>query len=65
MKRWVGLGVIADNVINLAAPWKKVTHVAQPQKMPLRKTAGHPAVLLCRTLLTLAPENINFAPESS
>jgi len=45
MKRWVGLGVIADNVINIGRAMEKSHARSQPQKMPLQKTAGHPGGL--------------------
>jgi hypothetical protein len=65
MDRWVGLGFIADNLINIG---RVMEEAAQPQQLPgptgFFKPAGHPRrALLCSALLTTAPKT--SIPESS
>ena len=67
MKRWVGLGVIADNLVNIGrAIEKTVDPVVRPRSIlaTSRLPAVPPAGFALGALLT-ASRNINFAPESS
>jgi hypothetical protein len=51
MNRWVGLGVIADNVVNIGRLWKAGTRLRPPATISLNRPAGHPSgILLCPPL---------------
>jgi hypothetical protein len=58
MKRWVGLGVIADN-------GKAVTHVARSLPKPFKEDRRQPGGLCLAKAIDRASKNINLAPESS
>ena len=67
MKRWVGLGVIADNLISIGRVHGRAVSVQLPLPTPI--WPHHPAAPagLARCLHSLAPsfKTANFAPESS
>ena len=68
MKRWVGLGVIADNLINIGRARTRAPHVSagsatdQPSQIT---PAANPAGLALRPSSATIPEIANFAPENN
>ena len=70
MKRWVGLGVIADNLINIGHAMEKRSHTqtwasARSLPKPFKKDRRQPGGLCSAEAIDRASKNINFAPESS
>jgi hypothetical protein len=70
MKRWVGLGVVADNLLNIGRALDKAVRSVDRPPRNLRHTSQHPAGHPGGTRFTAQPltalqKNINFAPESS
>jgi hypothetical protein len=70
MKRWVGLGVIGDNLINHRPRNGKNEVCSVVVASKLHQVCQNPAEnlrrgLLCSPPLDRSPQNINFAPESS
>ena len=66
MDRWVGLGVIGDNLINIGPLWNK-----RPRRNKHLATIGFlarrssPAGFALPGAIDHNAENLNFAPESS
>jgi hypothetical protein len=67
MKRWVGPGVVADNLLNTVVHWK-----SSPLRRPSAHNLGHVNIRrppwrdsLYDTAIDRTPKNINFAPKSS
>jgi hypothetical protein len=57
MKRWVGLGVIADNLISIGHAMEKQSHTQRVHyQSPSKNTAGSPAVFARLKPLTVLPK---------
>ena len=56
MKRWVGLGVIADNIVNIGRTMEKQSVQWAPQSKPTRARRSPRRVLFCGNQLTSIPE---------
>ena len=64
MERWVGLSIIADNLINIGR--KRQGSLNKPLAIiGFSARRSPPGGFACRAPLTTTPENLNFAQESS